>query len=259
MKFTYNGDGGREIATLVFEHDYDNKYFFQQFCSPADRDGISAEVWLELIQKALLETKKVAASEISFRLTETQKSGLVSQTLPKLGFVRGLDRIEFRSPLSALPTEDGTPFVWQSLEPEGPWTLKEVGVLLRLVSTGDPETDPNDDPIAELEADLSDPVLTNGPDTVHVGWIENRPVSVIVAQLNPKTGWSRITYMGLILNHRGKGLGTWVHRHGFEMLRNQGGTLYHGGTTSQNESMLKLFEKHGCQLYRRMQQWNCKL
>ena len=45
-------------------------------------------------------------------------------------------------------------------------------------------------------------------------------------------------------NYRGKGLGKWIHRHGFSMMKAQGGKLYHGGTVTENLAMIKLFQVH---------------
>jgi len=80
-------------------------------------------------------------------------------------------------------------------------------------------------------------------------------VALVCAQVAAESGWSRITYMGPIPAARGQGLGRWVHRRGFAMLKAQGGTLYHGGTAVENHAMCKLFRDHGCTVYRRMTEW----
>ncbi len=48
----------------------------------------------------------------------------------------------------------------------------------------------------------------------------------------------------------------WVHRHGFSMMKNQGGKLYHGGTHADNLAMKKLFEIHGCKVFCEMEEWS---
>ena len=255
MKLTHHDQDGKELAILSFAQDFERKYSMQQFCSEAVRDTLPAKIWIDLICKGLEEATRVDAKEVAFRLVETPNSNEVSEKLSQLGFERGLDRIEFRAQLSALPSEGGTPLLWQCLDPHGPWSLRQAADLLRMVSMGDPNVDPAVDPLTELLADLKDPVLTGGSECVEIGIMDGHPVSVVVAQINPRSKWSRITYMGLAPSHRGTGLGTWIHRHGFEMLRRQGGTLYHGGTTSNNEAMLKLFATNHCPVYRRMQQW----
>jgi hypothetical protein len=42
------------------------------------------------------------------------------------------------------------------------------------------------------------------------------------------------------------------------MIRDQGGTLYHGGTATDNAGMLRLFEVHGCVEAERMLEFECR-
>ncbi len=97
---------------------------------------------------------------------------------------------------------------------------------------------------------MADPVLTHAPECIQVS-----EAGIVIAQVNPRTAWARITYMGLLPEHRGRGLGRWVHRRGFAMLRAQGGALYHGGTVETNRPMMRLFEAHGCRFHRRLEEW----
>jgi hypothetical protein len=48
---------------------------------------------------------------------------------------------------------------------------------------------------------------------------------------------------------RGQGLGSTVQRHGLSMLRAQGGTEYHGGTSLENRAMRRCFERLGVPVY----------
>lgn len=65
--------------------------------------------------------------------------------------------------------------------------------------------------------------------------------------------------MGVIPEFRGKGFGKWVHRHGFMMMKAQGGKLYHGGTHGENLPMRKLFESHGCKIFCELEEWGVRL
>ncbi|MGK5088899.1 GNAT family N-acetyltransferase [Bdellovibrionota bacterium FG-2] len=94
---------------------------------------------------------------------------------------------------------------------------------------------------------------------IKIAHIKHQPAALIIAQIESTTGWSRITYMGIMPEFRGQGLGKWVHRKGFNMMRKQGGTLYHGGTVVSNKGMIRLFQNHGCKEYRRMQEWVFKV
>ena len=119
--------------------------------------------------------------------------------------------------------------------------------------------DPNEDALIALKGFLNEPTLTHGPECVQITHLKDQPAALIIAQIEPATGWSRITYMGIMPEFRGQGLGKWVHRHGFKMMREQGGSLYHGGAVSSNEGMIRLFQNHGCKEYRRMQEWAFKM
>lgn len=177
-----------------------------------------------------------------------------AQRLPELGFSKKQDRIEFTKLLAELPPEAGSPIEWRTASGLG---FDDVGVakLLTQVAEGDPDSEPTDDPLVYIQDWMKDPVLTSGTDCIGVGIFDGEVCALVVAQINPKTKWSRISYMGMAPEFRGRGLGVWVHRHGFEMLRKQGGELYHGGTSAENYSMLKLFERNGCDFYRRMEEW----
>ena len=102
---------------------------------------------------------------------------------------------------------------------------------------------------------ISDPILTCNLSGILLGFIKNIAVAYIHVQINPESGWSRITYLGIIPEFRKQGLGKFVHQHGFKMIKELGGTLYHGGTASTNKAMLSLFNRHNCTEYARMQEW----
>jgi GNAT superfamily N-acetyltransferase len=168
----------------------------------------------------------------------------LSAALPGLGFRLRHSRVEYRTPLSELPDETGTPLAWRVA------TIAEAAPILQCAAAGDPDFDPDEDARACLESYMTDPVLTHAPECIQVC-----DAGIVIAQVNPRTAWSRITYMGLLPAFRGRGLGRWVHRRGFAMLRAQGGALYHGGTVETNRAMVRLFEAHGCRFYRRLEEW----
>jgi ribosomal protein S18 acetylase RimI-like enzyme len=87
-----------------------------------------------------------------------------------------------------------------------------------------------------------------------LGYIDGKLAAFVVAQVRPD-GWSRITYMGVHPDFRGKGLGKWVHRRGFAMMKKLGGKDYFGGTVSTNKNMVKLFQEHGCRGTRVLEEW----
>lgn len=121
--------------------------------------------------------------------------------------------------------------------------------MMGRVAVGDPGHDPDEDPLEALRGYLDDPVLTGGPETVQVGYLKGEPVAFLCTQVNPKSRWGRITYVGVVPERRGQGLGRAVHRHGIASLIRQGCHLYEGGTEVQNVGMRKVFEANGCEQF----------
>lgn len=254
-KFVHTGPDGKEQAALTVERLWDGVYYLDRMTPSRNLGDAPAEIWVSLFDQALMLGRALNAKGFQLRTTTHQDSTQFIQTLSARGSMKKHDRIEFRSPIEDLPGDQGSPIEWKSIESLSLETLKNVGALIHQVGVGDPDYDPKDDPVAILKSYLADPVMTSSPNCIHLGYLEGRKMAIVIAQINPKTGWSRLTYMGMLPEFRGQGLGKWVHRHGFKMMREQGGTLYHGGTVSINERMLKLFQEHGCKEYRRMQEW----
>lgn len=171
--------------------------------------------------------------------------------LTRAGWSQEGGRVEFKTPVQELPEESGTPLVWRDLEEVG---LEEAARVFALAGEG-PDWEDDDDPHELIEGYLEEEGMTNTPDCVQVGYLDDAAVGFVVAQTESASGWCTLPFMGVVIEHRGKGLGQWIHRHGFAMLRGQGGELYHGGTSAENAAMLRLFERHGCRLHARLEEW----
>jgi GNAT superfamily N-acetyltransferase len=205
-----------------------------------------------LIGKMLERAREVEAREVGTQLTAEQSSDGLLKALRSYGFERVGERIEFRAMLDDLPSDEGSPIEWRSMEELG---LPFAASILLTSSKGDPHSSDDEDPVEAINEWLTDEVLTTSADCVQIGYVGAEPVAFICAQVRPSNGWSRIAYMGVVPQARGRGLGRWVHRHGFAMLRRQGGKLYHGGTAADNAPMLALFASHGCREFVRGTEW----
>ncbi len=216
------------------------------FMEAADADGAAAGLVTEAMQRAhALKARLIRSRPRSEALGPHYRAALRAQGFDDLG-----ERVEFKTPVSELPLDDGTPLRWRDLTSVGE---ELAAAVLQTSAVGDPHSeDAQGDAHAALTEWLSAPGLTTAPTCVQVGYLDDSPVAFVCAQVSPKDGWSRITYMGVLPQERGRGLGTWVHRRGFRMLQEQGGALYHGGTSAANEGMLHLFHKHGCKEVERM-------
>lgn len=207
-----------------------------------------------LLQETIRHIAQVGGTKLQIRLSSVIPE--LQTALEETGFDLVGKRIEYRTTLDMLPTEEGSPLTWRTLEEIG---LPFAAHLLQRCSIGDPHSSDSEAPIEAINEFLSDTELTTSPDCVQIGYLSDTPVAFICAQVMPKTGWSRIAYMGVVPEARGKGLGRWTHRHGFAMLRQQGGTLYHGGTSADNQPMQHLFLSHGCTEFRRMVEWERRI
>lgn len=199
-------------------------------------------------------TQALQAKHIHTRVSLKRLDDVYANQLKSFGFHSLGERVEYTALLDELESfEPPSSMRWQAVDE----TLFPVAAeTLKHVSEGDVHgltTDEN--PHDVLRAYLSDPVLTRTLDCIHIGYFNNVPAAFVCAQVNKKDGWSRITYMGVCPEFRKKGLGVVAHRHGLTMLKKQNGTVYHGGTASENKAMLRLFRKSGCQEYDRLSEF----
>jgi GNAT superfamily N-acetyltransferase len=254
MRFSFC-ENNQELGALSASPLWADVYRLSRHSSEKSLD---IEKWLELYHQAISYARYKGASHLKHRLVEERDHALISDNLPHLNFVKKDDRIEFRHSLTDLPGDDGTPFDWKDAKSSG-WTEEKIALFLHHIAQGDPTYDPAESAIDFVRGWLSDSVLTCGLELIWIGHMKGTPAALVVVQINPTSGWSRISYMGVAPEYRGKGLGQWVHRKGFSALKQQGGVLYHGGTSAKNAAMLKLFERHKCPVYLKMEEWQLDL
>ena len=254
-KFLISDKQNQEIAYLTLEHLWADVFGLKY---KLISNHPTSTQWSNALKDALVQAKVLKARQVAFRLIKNYFSEKISQLLPDLGFNKKSERIEFKKPVSELPDDTGSPIIWKTAL-EMDLNPNDVAKILKIVSFGDPDSDPNEDPLLYIQDFLSDSVLTSGLQCIHIGFIENEIAALTVIQINTKTGWSRISYMGVTPEFRRKNLGQWVHRHSFKIMKQEGGIQYHGGTTSTNTKMIKLFEMHNCSRFCEMEEWQIDL
>lgn len=224
MNFDYQDSHGAVVCSVKLTHLWADVYGIIQ---KTEKENIEPPIWLALIAQAIEEARKKKPGNSSF---ESKKTGVeaLANKLSGLGFRKKQDRIEFRIKISELPTGEGSPIEWRTAHDLG-YQNGNVTDLFMEVADGDPDSEPMGDPLVYVQDWLKDPVLTSGPKCITVGFLEGVPCALVVAQINPKSKWSRISYMGIAPKLRGKGLGRWVHRQGFEMMSLR---MENGWTTS---------------------------
>lgn len=251
-KFPLLSFNGIELGSVSIEHLWADVFALKT--KILSLDGIANLE--QVIQEALLFAEESKTRLVIYRLIKGEVAAkAIGQLLPILGFKKKNERIEFKKSVAELPTDEGSPLKWKTAEelnlnPDG------ISEILKQVADGDPDTDPTDDPLQFIQDFLADPVLTSGLSCIHIGLLNEEVAALTVVQRNPKTGWSRISYMGVVPKFRRQNLGNWVHRYSFTVMKKEGGILYHGGTSSTNLGMIRLFEGNGCTRFCEMEEWN---
>lgn len=176
----------------------------------------------------------------------------LEEALQNAGWSSVGGRVEFRTPVAELPPElDDSPFTWHALDDYG----REAAAALFERAGAGPEWEESDDAAALIEGYLAEEGVYHEPDCIQIGTIAGEGAAFLCAQADREGGWCTITFLGIVPERRGQGLGTHVHRRGFAMLRDQGGRSYHGGTSADNAAMRRLFERHGCRPLRELREW----
>ena len=215
---------------------------------------LTEEQWIGLLTQAKSAAIDFGAESIETRIRLEYEAETFRNLFHRLGFHKKAGRIEYQCDVKDLPGEEETPIIWETAKTLN-WDKGQIAQFTKDVVEGALDVDPNEKPEDFIQDWLQHHEYTSGPECIAIGFQNHQPCALAVVQINIESGWSRISYMGLITSHRNKGLGKWVHRHGFTMMKEQGGKLYHGGTHSENKAMRKLFESHGCKVFCEMEEW----
>lgn len=251
--FIQRGADGKICGRLCLVRLQDGVFGLANPFIVADRDH--EKVFAALLSETLDECRRRGARRVHYRLNENIRTMGEADILLKNGFSFIEKRLEFKSELKDLPDGAGGPFSWEKPRDLSVGEVMRLARLLYQCSQGDPSATANDDHGQQIHQWLHESGLTAGPECFDIARLDGRDAGLIVAQVNPQNGWSRISYMGLLPEFRGKGFGLWLHRRGFDMLRAQGGQVYHGGTSATNRAMIALFRANKCRDYRTLQEW----
>lgn len=207
------------------------------------------EEWIGVLKRAVLELESEGAQEVQLRIERSRFSDVI-ESLPVLGFRLKHERSEFHAFVSELPDDSGSPITWKPME-----EMESAAAALHAVGVGDPDYDPSEDALEGIKYFLGDTRFKAS--ALQLGMIDRKLAGLVIVQVKPD-GWSRITYMGVHPDFRRRGLGKWVHRKGFSLMKAMGGTDYFGGTVSTNQNMLRLFRENNCKEIRVLQEWTKK-
>jgi hypothetical protein len=210
--------------------------------------------WWPLFERAKQLALQWGSQVIAVRVRQDYEPILIQNILAELGFLKTAGRIEYQCAVANLPTDEGTPILWQTCA-DLVWTEPDLAQFVAKITKDALDINPEEKSEDFIQDWLKHDELTHGMKCVSIGFLNSQPIALSVVQIEEGTGWSRISYMGLLPEFRGQGLGKWVHRRGFAQMQFLGGKLYHGGTHVENNSMRKLFDQHGCKVFAEMTEW----
>ncbi len=137
--------------------------------------------------------------------------------------------------------------------------LQRAAALLAAVAVGDPDADPEDDALGFLLSRREDADARVTPESLQVGSLDGADAAIVAPTVWPVTRTGSLTYMGVLPEFRGRGLGAEVMRHGLQALHDMGAFRYHDGTSSRNAPALALFRRIAARPSRVQEQWRLEL
>ena len=218
-----------------------------------DEGACTYEAISRLLAEAAARASDLGAKEMSTRVSIKGITADYRRALRDAGFRFEGRRVEYKTPVSKLPSERSSRLVWQTMADVGEELVLE---LIRATSANTPDGMDVEAGVSAIEDALGGGYSTLDPRAVELGYLNGRPISVLLTRVDPDSGWSAIQFMGVVPEFRGQGIGVEVHLHGFATIRALGGSLYHDGTSESNAAMLRLFVKHGCIEHSRMEEWH---
>lgn len=206
-----------------------------------------------LLTEARARACELGIRDLGTRVHDPQMAPDYQAALRDAGFRLATRRIEYKTPLAQMPTEDPSSLVWKTMAETGEALVLH---LLRDASVDSP--DPVDTSVGStaIENLLDGKYAELDPRTVQVGYEAGEPAAILFCLATPEDGWSTITFLGIVPSYRRRGLGLQAHRHGIATLRALGGATYHDGTSEANEAMQRLFARQGCLEFARMGEWH---
>ncbi|MCK5805300.1 MAG: GNAT family N-acetyltransferase, partial [Lentisphaeria bacterium] len=218
-----------------------------------DEGVLTREVATKFLAAARGRATERTLSKMGTRISLEGMTSIYRSALRSAGFQFISRRIEYKTPIAQLPSSAPSRLEWRTMADVGEGCALDI---LRKASIATPDGANVEAGISAVADLLGGSYSSLDPRTVQLGHLHDRPISILLTQVDIDSGWSTFPFLGIIPEHRGSGLGTQIHLHGLATIRALGGTLYHDGTSESNVAMVRLFEKHGCIEYSRMEEWD---
>jgi hypothetical protein len=209
--------------------------------APRVADGRVDEAVASMVDQAIARARFDEIAVVQMQLPREMETEPLLAAIARTGGVADGGRIEFMSPLEGLPREEDSPITWRPARDRD-----ATAALYAATSVGSADGLGEGEVAREaVDAWLASPFVREPEKVLHIGSVDGRDIALVCAQVNPEDGCCGITYMGLVPEARGRRLGHFVHRHGLDQLRAQGGITYHDGTSLENEAMRACFVRQG--------------
>ena len=152
---------------------------------------ISVSVWKDLLQQAKAAALDLGAKVILCRIYKKDPPQKLDQVLKDLNFKKTSERIEYKRPLADVPSEEGSPFAWQTAQ-ELEWDLPAVAGFVEKVIKEALDIDPNEKPEDFMQDWFESHDLTFGPQCVAIGFYNSQPGALVVAQVHQESDQGRL-------------------------------------------------------------------
>lgn len=163
-------------------------------------------LWKNLFDQAEKAAKDFGAESLQCRIRLEYEPEVFRTILKEKNFQLMSGRIEYQNDVQKLPDDKGTPLIWTTAE-RLDWTPKQIVQFTKEVTKYALDVDSNENIDDFIQDWLRHKELSSGRRCIAIGYYQDQRCALAVVQTNEETGWSRISYMGLIPSFRGKGLG----------------------------------------------------
>ncbi|WP_404460562.1 GNAT family N-acetyltransferase [Sutcliffiella horikoshii] len=205
------------------------------------KEDVSTESYIRELTEILGDWERLEIGYLSLLMDEQFESWLFEKNFNKISSI-----VEYTRKIKDLPvTKDR--LVWHSLA-EGLIDEQEYAELYEFCRSGSANKNtkqPIDQVMSSLENEL-------GPEwRKHCYYFlqDGAFAGISIPHIEMGTeDEGRLFYFGVVPELRGQGIGVQIHRVSLELLKQFHATYYVGSTDVHNTSMIKIFEKNGCEL-----------
>ncbi|NDI37135.1 GNAT family N-acetyltransferase [Chengkuizengella sediminis] len=205
----------------------------------------------EELQNNLIELIKIGVklgiNRISALINRTSQHYLnLSEMLIHHGFEPYASKVEVYRDLHDI-NSNIKEYTWRSIEEatisEG--KFKECWKQCMSGSDNAPSSLTMDEHLNSVKSELGD----NWMSSCKVIFLKDKSIGISIPHIEPGTiDEGRLFYFGVLPEHRGKGLSSFIHHQSLYLLKQMGASYYIGSTHEKNIKMQKVFQRNNCSI-----------